>query len=416
MKDGLRGAGDSSALPEPASQRTVRRQNLALLLRHVADLGPRTRAAIAIETGFNKSTVSSLVAELLDSGLLAERRSDPDGAVGRPSMLVELSGERLVALGMEIRVDALAVEATDLTGAVRHHWTEGADNRTMTPESVLARLGVLADAAMDAVRGQRLRPIGVAVAIPGLVESASGTLLTAPNLGWSDVRVGDFLSERLPGRPAVACDNEANLAALAELWQGAATGLSDFIYVSGGIGVGAGVVIDGQVQRGSRGFGGELGHATVDRAGPECVCGNRGCVEAFVGLEALLRAAALPVGEIGTTGHSRSLQELVERAGSGDPRVRQVLADAGEQLGVALASVSNVLNPQAVVLGGFFAPLSPWLRPVVEHELRARVLSSQWGSPPVLASAFAAGGAGVRGAAMLSLQRALADPASLIAA
>jgi hypothetical protein len=216
--------------PEPATQRALRRRNLGLVLRHVAEHGPRSRATIALETGLNKSTVSSLVGELIDLGVLLERGALRRGTVGRPGLVVDVSREGVVALGLEINVDYIAVHATDLTGGARHRRLEAADNRGSRATAVIDRLARLAKAALAAVRAQGLRPIGATVALPGLVEVERGALLVAPNLRWSDVPVVDLLRERLDtGTLPVGADNEANLGALAELWEGAGVGLSDFM-------------------------------------------------------------------------------------------------------------------------------------------------------------------------------------------
>ena len=211
---------------------------------------------------------------------------------------------------------------------------------------MLDRLARTARAAVDAAAREGLRPIGVSVAVPGLVEEASGTVVFAPNLGWENVRVGVELASRL--ELPVHVENESNLAALAEHWIGAAAGIDDFVCVFGEVGVGGGVVLGGRLFRGSHGFGGEFGHVSVDPTGLRCACGSRGCVETLVGEEAIARAA----GVSPSTGRSRSLtDEIVRRAESGTPRVLEALADTGRWLGIALASTFNVLDVRAVVLG-----------------------------------------------------------------
>src|SRR5919106_7085100 len=302
--------------PGLANQRAVRRHNLGVVLRHVAERGPRSRATIATETGLNKTTVSSLVTELIGLDLIVERGLEQRGTVGRPGQVVELSGEGVVALGLAINVDYLAVRALDLTGAERHRSLDVRDNRRVEERTVLDRLGALASAALDAVQTEGLRPVGATVALPGLVDAARGSLLVAPNLGWNDVAVVDELHERLSGPPfPLAADNEANLAALAELWEGTARGLSDVLYVSGEIGVGAGIIVRGELFRGSQGFGGEFGHMTLDPNGKPCACGSRGCLETLAGLEALLEMAGLdPSDAATTTGSGEPVSELAGRA------------------------------------------------------------------------------------------------------
>jgi predicted NBD/HSP70 family sugar kinase len=403
--------------PGLANQRAVRRHNLGVVLRHLSEHGPRSRATIALETGLNKTTVSSLVTELIGLDLLVERGLEQRGTVGRPGQVVELSGSGVVALGLEINVDYLAVRALDLTGAERHRSLDVRDNRRVNVRAVLDRLGKLATEALDAVHVEGLRPVGATVALPGLVDAARGALLVAPNLGWNDVPVVDELHERLSG-PAfpLAADNEANLAALAELWEGTARGLSDVLYVSGEIGVGAGIIVGGELFRGSQGFGGEFGHMTVDPNGRACACGSRGCLETLAGLEPLLEAAGLdPADAATTTGSGEPVSDLAARARMGDQKALTALRESGRWLGLAIASAANLLNFQAVVLGGFFAQLATWLAAPIAHELETHVLASEWGVPRLLPSTLGPEAA-VRGAAALSLRRVLTDPASAEAA
>jgi predicted NBD/HSP70 family sugar kinase len=392
-----------------ANQRAVRRHNLGVVLRHVSEHGPRSRATIAVETGLNKTTVSSLVTELIELDLLNERGLDRRGTVGRPGQVVELSSSGVVALGLEINVDYLALRALDLSGTERHSALEARDNRRVSGGEVLEHLAALAAEALAAVEEKGLRPVGATVGLPGLVDADRGVLLVAPNLGWTDVPVVDDLRRRLgePGFPVTA-ENEANLAALAELWEGTARGLSDVLYVSGEIGVGAGVIVGGELFRGSGGFGGEFGHMTLERDGRPCGCGSRGCLETLVGLEALLGRAGLPHMPA-TGGSTGPVRELAERARGGDGRALEALAEAGRWLGVGIASAANLLNFQAVVLGGYFAQLAPWLAAPIADELEVRVLASSWATPRVMPSTLGPEAA-VRGAAALSLRRIFADP------
>jgi predicted NBD/HSP70 family sugar kinase len=394
----------------PANQRAVRRHNLGIVLRHVVERGARSRATIALETGLNKSTVSSLVTELIELGLLVERGTERTGSVGRPGLVVDIAGTGAAGIGLEVNVDYLASRVTDLGGAERHRALEAADNRGREPAEVLDRLCVLAEAALDELAAQGVTPVGITVALPGLVDAASGTLLVAPNLHWEDIPVVEALAERLGRDLPLAADNEANLAGLAELREGAGRGLRDFVHVSGEVGIGAGVILDGELFRGAHGFGGEFGHLTVEAEGLDCACGSRGCLETRAGLEALLDAAG-EAREPGATA-AESVAGLAARADAGEVAALDALDTAGRWLGVALGSAANLLDPQAFVLGGFLAQLAPHLRPAAEQELRARVLGARRALPDVLSSPLGPEAAS-RGAAVLALRGVLADPGML---
>lgn len=392
-----------------ADQTTVRRANLGVVLRHVASEGPCSRARAAAETGLTRGTVSSLVAELIDLGLLRETGEDErPGQVGRPAQTLEVA-DTVVAVGLELNVDYLAVSLEDLTGRVRYERRVFADNRLSAPGPVLDRLARMARRALDEAEEQGLLSVGIAVAAPGLVEVASGSLLRAPNLGWTRLALADELRRRLPGLP-IRIENESNLAALAEHWQGAARGLTSFICVFGEIGVGGGIYVDGELYRGSHGFGGEFGHVTVDPNGAVCACGSRGCLETIVGQEAIARECGV---ELATGGRMQSVTaELVRRAEAGDTPVLRTLEGVGATLGVALASAVNLFDLNAVVLGGCFGPLSPWLVESVRQSLRERVLSAEWSTCEVHASTLGELAA-VRGAAALILREVLAAPWSI---
>ena len=389
-----------------ADQSTVRRANLGVVLAHVAQHGPCTRARVAAETGLTRGTVSSLVAELIELEVLREAGEvAPSGGVGRPGMTLELA-DTVGALGLEVNVDYLHVYVEDLTGAVRYEERVDGDHRGSCPEPVLDELAALAHEAIDDAEATGLRIVGATLAVPGLVRVDTGTLLNAPNLGWTDVPVGAELARRLDGR-AVRVDNEANLAAVAEHVRGAARGLQHFICVFGEVGVGGGIFVDGRLFRGAHGFGGELGHLTVDPSGARCACGSRGCLETVVGQEAIARRAGIAVSPQG--GPRRLTEELVRRAEAGDELVLRCLSEAGATLGTALASTINLFDLDAIVLGGCFGPLAPWLVGDVRRSLEERVLS--WGLSPLEVYPSPLGeGAAVRGAAAESLRHVLAAP------
>ncbi len=387
----------------------VRRHNLGLVLRRITENGPRSRATLALETGLNKSTVSSLVAELIDARLLrdAEPEEPPFGAVGRPPQSVELDPGAPFVLGLEINVDYLAAWATDLAGTLHHRSFVASDNRTRRPEEVIGQLAQLAMEALAAPFAEGRIPLSATVAVPGLVDS-SGGLVVAPNLGWADVAVGDLLREALEDPPfPLHVENEANLGAVAELVEGAGRGLRDFVYVSGEVGIGAGVVLRGELFRGASGFAGEFGHLTIDPYGPPCGCGGRGCLERLAGQDALLRLAGWDARmRIAGSRPEWPGAMLAKSAREGHARTLEALSQVGHTLGIAIASLANLLDPEAVLLGGYFARLTDWLRDPIETELETRALAGRRGRCQVLAAELG-GEAAVRGAVALSRRAAL---------
>jgi predicted NBD/HSP70 family sugar kinase len=247
-----------------------------------------------------------------------------------------------------------------------------------------------------------MRPAGLTVAAPGLVGRDRHTVLRAPNLGWEQVAVAELLA--IPALP-VAVENEANLGALAELWLGGHDDIADFIHVSAEIGIGAALVVDGRLFRGARGFAGELGHVPVRPDGPRCSCGAHGCLETYAGEEAVLRAAGIDPAQ------PDRVKALHTAAADGDEAALSALRAAGQALGIALSGAVNLLDPQAVVLGGPLAALAPWLRDAVERELTQRVTDRLWpAAGGVLVSRLGRDGV-LLGAAYSAVRAVLDDPA-----
>ncbi|MQY37249.1 N-acetylglucosamine repressor [Streptomyces sp. RB17] len=385
--------GAGRALPD--TQQGMRRRNLARVMHAVSAEVSLSRAAVASRIGLTRAAVSTLVDELIRWGLLEELGPERPGRVGRPGSALAVSSRGPAGIGAEIGVDHLAVCAVDLRGAVRARAVRHGANRGRAPAQVGAELTELVRRVVAEAEREALWPAGVAVAVPGLVARDGRTVVRAPNLDWQDTDLGALL----PGDWQLTVDNEANFGALAELWLGDGAP-RDFLHVSAEIGIGAAVVVDGGLLRGTRGFAGELGHVPVRPDGPPCPCGSRGCLEQYAGEEAVLRAAGLEPREdlVGL---------LAERAEQGDESVREALRDAGTALGIALTGAVNLLDPETVVLGGALAGLSPWLLPSLETELTSRTA----GPPcPVTVSRLGPEGP-LLGAAHSVVRGVLDDPA-----
>ncbi|MFJ2815876.1 ROK family protein [Streptomyces sp. NPDC087294] len=388
-------AGPGRALPD--TQQGMRRRNLARVMHTVSAEGPLSRAAVASRIGLTRAAVSSLVDELIRSGLLQELGPERPGRVGRPGSALAVSGLGPAGIGAEVGVDHLAVCAIDLRGEVRARAVRHGVKRGRPAAPVLAELTSLVRRVVAEAEREGLWPAGLAVAVPGLVARDARTVVRAPNLDWRDTDLGTLL----PGGFPLTVDNEANFGALAELWLGEATP-PDFLHVSAEIGIGAAVVVDGGLLRGTRGFAGELGHVPVRPEGPACPCGGRGCLEQYAGEEAVLRAAGLQPGE-------DRVGLLADRAAEGDENVRRALRDAGTALGIALTGAVNLLDPECVVLGGALSGLAPWLLPSLEEELDRRTAGP---ACPVSVSRLGPEGP-LLGAAHSVVRAVLDDPASV---
>ncbi len=360
----------------PVRQSSVRAHNLALVLQTVANSANRpSRAAISGATGLTRATVSALVDDLIAGGLLTELDPAPRTGAGRPAAGLGLTPDGPAGLGLEINIDYQAACVVDLTGAVRHRLVAHADQRLLAPEAALAELSTLALQARAAAEADGLVLAGAALAVPGLVASG-GLVRVAPNLGWQDVHVPALLPA-LADLP-ITVDNEANLAALGELRADGSE--PSFLYVSGEIGIGAGLVLDGELYRGGHGWSGEIGHVTVYPDGRPCRCGANGCLEQYAGQEAV----------------------------AADPDLAAVA------LGIALSAVVNLLDLGVIVLGGGYAPEFARLHDGIEAELRRRVLTADL-APVTLRAAVLGADAAMRGAADVVIRGVQEDPASWLA-
>lgn len=388
----------------------MRRSNLALVLRHLRDTGPRSRAQVAVETGLNRGTVSSLVAELIDRGLVREGDVQRGGSVGRPGQTVELDGRHIGGVGVEINVDYVTAIVLDLANTPVFEHRVALDVQALPPEAVLDAVTELAIRAIDDCAERDVMPVGLTLAVPALVERDEGVVAFAPNLHWTGVKAVDGLRHRL-GRPGfpIQVDNDANLAALGEFAMGSRAGTPHLVYLTGETGVGGGVMVDGNLLRGAEGFSGEIGHMPLNPGGDMCGCGRRGCWETMVGLAALLRMAAAhddPVRDP-SLDLERRLAVVRDRADMGEARTRDALNLVGEALGLGASILVNVFNPRVLVLGGYFASLGGYLLEPMLAELRARVVAPDACEVVLSTLGFTAA---ARGGAHVALEAVLEDP------
>ena len=396
-----------SAPVKRADQRAVRKSNLSLVARRIAEAGSLSRAQLAKLTGLNKTTVSSLVAELMERGVVTESGLADGGGVGRPAQILELDDSRIAALGLEINVDYVAVCVCDLRGAVRFRTAVGHDNRESSPPLAFALLAELVGQALAECDSLGLTPIGAGISVPGTVEAETGMLVHAPNLGWDQLPVAECLRESL-GDPgfSLSVGNDANLAALGELESGALRGIRHGLLLYGNVGIGGAVIVDGALFRGSDGFAGEIGHIPVRPFDGElCRCGGRGCLETLAGQEAI----ANRVGILGLRSETSSpALRVAELARGSDPRAISALDEVAEFLGICIAAAVSLINPQRVVLAGALGTLAPWLLPGT----RAAVAQRTTVAPTLVEIVGSELGdeSAIRGGAALVLHDVLSDP------
>lgn len=300
--------------------------------------GPSSRADIARALSVSPATVTQATKSLLGRGLVHELQHLPSNG-GRPARLLGFARPVGGALGVKVTADHVAIVDVGLDATVRgtssHPFEAGAPD-------ALDRLGHL----LATFVAGRPDVLGVGVGIPGAVDSQATGVVTAPTLGWNDAPVGALLRSAL-GVP-VLVENDVNTLAVAERLYGVGRNHSSYVVVTIGRGVGCGIVVDGEVYRGSRGGAGEIGHIPVTDGGPECACGSRGCLEAHVGEAALVRRAR----HAGVLGPRQGVARLLAAAQAGSAVAAGIYVQAGETLGRALAGVIHTVDPEVVVLLG----------------------------------------------------------------
>ncbi|MBS6324252.1 MAG: ROK family transcriptional regulator [Actinomyces sp.] len=399
----------------------VRASNMSTVLRNIlASPGEVTRAGLSQRTGMTRATISRLVDDLVSAGLVRELEPGDGGGRGRPANRLTPAEGSAVALGVEVDVASLDVTLVDIAGRELGHRRIERDFADSAPEETMALAAREAHTLLEGTLPDGALFLGTGVGLPGLVSPTR--LALAPNLGWRDIPHDQLLAPLADLNPVVVA-NEADLAAYAVAYTrpGVAGGPSTFVYVSGEVGVGAGVIVDHRPMSGARAWSGEIGHMCADPNGPLCRCGARGCLEAYLGVRALAEHVGAPAGS-GAIGILRCAG-LVDEAGaktSGSlgvgaeqERARAVLAEAGAALGRVLSGVINAMDIPHVVLGGAVAELSGALLDPAREEIETRTLQAPWSSPIVEVLPDSAS-LTVRGAAFRVLDALVDDPAAFL--
>lgn len=379
----------------------LRRHNLAAVLERVHLSGPLSRSELTTATGLNRSTIAHLVRELTGLGLVEEGRAPVASGPGRPSPLVRARPEGATALAVELAVGSVAVATVGLGGHVYNRVRVARPRGRFSPEETVQDVAKLAGPLLDALPPEHAL-VGVGIAVVGLTRRSDGLVPLAPNLGWRDVPLATMLADELGIAATVSVANEADLGALAEYRRGAHAGAGNLIYVSGEVGIGTGMIVDGRPLLGSAGYAGEAGHMLVNPDGQTCRCGATGCWETEAGESALLRRTGL-------IDDDRGIDVIAERAEAGDEATLRAIAETGRWLGIGIGNLVNVFNPDVVVLGGVYQRLFPYFRRPTLDRVRKRALGPPGAMATVVPSELGLD-AVLMGAAELVLSQVITDP------
>jgi glucokinase-like ROK family protein len=352
-------------------QEKVRKINKSIVMNTLRLHSPISRARVANLTGLNRGTVSNIVNVLIDEGLVSENEPE-DSKVGRPGISLGLRPDGGAVIGLEIGVDFITIVLTNFIAATL--WETRIEISTpQSQTSIISQAEHLVEYALSITREKNLRPLGVGIGLPGLINLRRGELIIAPNLNWRNVPLRLMWNQRF--RLPIFIENEANLAALGEYYFGVARGVDNFIYLNTGIGLGGGIMIDGTLFRGGHGYAGEIGHIQRDPQGEKCGCGRIGCWETQVGPRAVLRRVKkelkihsdqLLLDACHGDFNNLTFDMVVKFALEGNNICDLAIKEVATFLGEGIADLVNIFNPDLIVLGGALILGKDILQPIIE--------------------------------------------------
>jgi len=338
---------------------TIRNINRQIVLNYVRERGPISRSEISHETALQRSTVSLIIDDLKTQGLIDEIEGESTG--GRPPMLLCLRAAGSMAIGIDVGTSDSTIATSDLAGRVLKRETFATDpDKDIMGQRIISCVQNLIKTDPEIE--------GIGVSLPGLVDPETGNAFFIPHFKWRDWTIAHELRQAT-GLPVIV-DNDANAAALAELWLGRPEihHVRDFILVLVEEGLGTGIVFDGQIYHGMSGAAGEFGHMTIGKGAPvACAAGSHECWEAFAS-----ERAALARYTYDSQANSISFAQLVELALGGDKYARKALIETAYYLGLGISNLLKALSPEAIIVGGQIS--RAW--PLIANELREAVAQS----------------------------------------
>ncbi|MCH6469549.1 ROK family transcriptional regulator [Sinomonas terrae] len=374
----------------PGSQTSLREANRARIIDVIKKYGGLTQVELAGATGLSPATVSNIVKELSSSGVLHTTQSIRSG---RRAQRVTLAHSLGLVVGVHFSARHMRIALADVANTVvtENHMPLARDHRA---DNELDRVSLLLTDMLESVEASRDEVLAVGLALPAPYDRGSGTIARRGIMrGWDGVEVADSLARRL--RRPVYVDNAANLAALAEARHGAARGKRNAVTLEIGDGIGAGLLLNGQVFRGSHGVAGEFGHFTVRQNGAICRCGNRGCLETVASGPAIIEGLRDHLGSL-------NLGDVVVQAMTGDARCIRAIAEAGRHIGLAAANLCNLLDPERIVVGGELARAGELLLGPLRHAVERSLIVDEDLMPDIVQAQL-----GLRGATLGAIAYAI---------
>lgn len=346
---------------QKANRDLMRDLNTSLVVNLVKAGGPISRAELARQSKLSPATISGIVARLMRMGVLSEMAIGPS-KLGRPPVLLRLNERAGYVIGIKLKEHGLTTVITNLAAEVIHS-AESEARLVGDPRAALAAIEEAVRTALAASGIKRKMVLGIGIGLAGVIDAGQGLCRYSHILHWQNVALREPLRRKL--QIPVWVDNDVNTLAVAEKWFGAGVGLKHFLTVTVGRGIGLGIVLNGEIYRGAIGGAGEFGHTVVATDGPPCQCGRSGCLEALVSEPVVMQRVSAALGR------QVSTDELIALADSQDPAVADVLVEAGQQLGLALANLVTLLNPERLIVSGEGTRLGPAMFDPMRERIRA---------------------------------------------
>lgn len=389
----------------------VKAHNIKAILLALLNTEYLSRVHLAQLTGLSTTTITNLISELIEQGIVTEEGTEKTSqppTVGRPRTALRLVPDARFAIGIHIGIGSIRVSIADLRANLSeiHSLAHPLES---SPEEVFQDVSKLVDHAIKASRLDIAQLVGVGIGASGLVDPSTGVNLIAPNLGWRNVPIQDICCAQL-GLP-ICVDNNVRAMALGEAMFGGGRDIHTLAFVYARIGVGAGFIMDGNLYRGIGAGAGEIGHMTmIPEGGAPCRCGNNGCLETLVSEPVILKQAEEiarqnPQGVLAkrlVNGKPFSIEQIFEAARDGDHDIQTIIDQKARYMGIALANLVNIFNPEAIVLGGIFSQGDDLFLPGIEATMQERSFADL-GKRVQLHTASFGRNAGVVGAAALAL-------------
>lgn len=344
--------------------------NKSIVLNKIRKAESISRAQIAKETSLTPPTVSSIVKELMEQGVVKESVLGHSSGGRKPTML-HINAAAFYVIGVDAGPETVECALTDLTGKILDR-SSSLITKPITNEQFISNLKGNIHALLQSAEISHEKIIGIGVAMHGAVEVETGISLVAPNLNLKNIPIKFRLEEEF--NITVKVENDARAMALGESWFGGHGDADSMVAVNLGRGVGAGIVINGKLYHGAQGIAGELGHMTIDINGEICECGNRGCLQTFASGAAIAKRAKKQLNE--KTGN-KTAQEIFESAESGDQSSVDMLEETGEIIGIGLTNLIHLINPGEIVLGGGVMKSEKYMMPAILRTIQQRSLTAE---------------------------------------